>query len=74
MLLPVKLLVSVTDAWRLDHLELVLTNLGKPQSVLSWGCFGCWLIDRDLAKCWYDNIPSVSTKSRAPDLPTASEC
>lgn len=40
----------------------------------SWGCSGCWLISRDLAKDRYNNIPSLSTKSRAPNLPTASEC
>lgn len=40
----------------------------------SWGCSGCWLFSRDLAKDRYNNIPSLSTKSRAPNLPTASEC
>lgn len=40
----------------------------------SWGCSGCWLISRDLAKDRYNNIPSLSTKSRARNLPTASEC
>lgn len=67
MLLPVKLLDASVVA-------VGSTGPVSTQSVLSWGCFGCWLIYRDLAKCWYDNIPSASTKSRAPDLPTASEC
>lgn len=57
--------------WILEH---VLTNLGYPQSAPSWGCSGCWLISRDLAKDRYNNIPSLSTKNRAPNLPTASEC